>query len=348
MPVYNGEKYLAEAIESILNQTFTDFEFLIINDGSTDNSVEIISSYKDPRIKLVHNDKNLGLIHTLNKGIDLSRGEYIARMDCDDISLPDRLGKQVAFMDSHPYVGISGTWFRHIGEKGGKSFFLPTEHEHIRCGLLFHTMLAHPSLLMRKKLLLTNNLYYNPAYKNAEDYELLVRAMKFLTLRNIGEILLLYRTHGDQVGKRYYDGQLTSTRRVWQLQLKNLLIEPTEEELDLHQSLSTGIFEQNEQFLAKAEEWLFILKSSNSRLHLYSDAAFEYLIFERWIKCCYKMYGFSVSCFRKFFSSEIVKETKKKYNVILNLLLTTIYNKIRSNLYTIIPSRILTYKNKYA
>src|SRR5215472_9201923 len=99
MPVYNGEKHLREAIDSILSQTFRDFEFLIINDGSTDGSVEIIASYRDPRILLVHNEKNLGLIATLNRGMDLARGEYITRMDCDDISLPRRLEKQVAFME---------------------------------------------------------------------------------------------------------------------------------------------------------------------------------------------------------------------------------------------------------
>jgi glycosyltransferase involved in cell wall biosynthesis len=101
MPVYNGEKYLREAIDSILNQTFTDFEFLIVDDGSTDNSVEIINSYQNSRINLVKNDKNEGLVYTLNRGLSLAKGEYIARMDCDDISLPERLKKQIDFLDSN-------------------------------------------------------------------------------------------------------------------------------------------------------------------------------------------------------------------------------------------------------
>src|SRR5580698_9685158 len=102
MPVYNGEKYIKEALESILQQTFIDFEFLIINDGSTDNSVSIIKSFNDNRIRLIHNEKNSGLVYSLNKGIGLSNGEYIARMDCDDVSIPERLEKQVGFLNSNP------------------------------------------------------------------------------------------------------------------------------------------------------------------------------------------------------------------------------------------------------
>jgi glycosyltransferase involved in cell wall biosynthesis len=110
MPVYNGKEYLALAVESILRQTFADFEFIIINDGSTDNSADIAASYEDPRIKLLHNDKNLGLIPSFNRGLENSRGEYIARMDADDIAFPDRFKKQVAFLDDHPDIALCGSW----------------------------------------------------------------------------------------------------------------------------------------------------------------------------------------------------------------------------------------------
>src|SRR4030067_2802339 len=112
MSVYNGEKYLEKAINSILNQTFTDFEFLIVNDGSTDGSVKIIESYNDHRIRLVHNEANIGLINSLNKGLDLAQGEYVARMDCDDISLTERLPKKVSFLEKK--TGILS--FGNIGE----------------------------------------------------------------------------------------------------------------------------------------------------------------------------------------------------------------------------------------
>ena len=110
MPVYNGEKYLREAIGSILNQTFNDFEFLIINDSSTDSTREIILSYDDTRIRLEDNEKNIGLTHSLNKGLRLAKGKYVARMDADDISLPDRLEKQLAVIENNTDVSIVACW----------------------------------------------------------------------------------------------------------------------------------------------------------------------------------------------------------------------------------------------
>ena len=115
MTVHNGEKHLSEAIDGILNQTFKDFEFLVIDDGSTDGSADIIQSYKDVRIRFISNGKNLSVPVSLNMGLNLARGEYIARMDCDDISLPQRLEKQVQFMDANPEVGVCGTWLETFG-----------------------------------------------------------------------------------------------------------------------------------------------------------------------------------------------------------------------------------------
>ncbi|MDQ3072975.1 MAG: glycosyltransferase family 2 protein, partial [Bacteroidota bacterium] len=109
--VYNGEEYLREAIESILNQSFTDYEFLIVNDGSTDKTAEILAGYFDPRIRIIHNNKNKGLSFSLNSGLEASFGVYVARQDADDISLRDRLRKQVDFMEKNPQIHVCGTWF---------------------------------------------------------------------------------------------------------------------------------------------------------------------------------------------------------------------------------------------
>ena len=115
MPVYNARFYLSKAISSIINQTFKDFEFLIFNDGSTDNSADIIYSYNDRRIRFFNSEQNFGYVYHLNYGIEIAKGEYIARMDADDISFPTRLEKQVAFMDKNPEVGVCGTWFKIYG-----------------------------------------------------------------------------------------------------------------------------------------------------------------------------------------------------------------------------------------
>jgi glycosyltransferase involved in cell wall biosynthesis len=172
MPVYNGAKYLKEAIDSVLSQTFRDFEFLIIDDGSTDSSVEIIKSYNDQRIRLEQNDKNFGLIYSLNKGIDLTKNKYIARMDADDISLPDRLKIQFEFMESHFDIAVSGVYTITIGKVNGHTNKFFTEPEDIKANLLFNTSLEHPSVIIRKEILQKYNLFYNENFKHSEDFDL--------------------------------------------------------------------------------------------------------------------------------------------------------------------------------
>ena len=147
MAVYNGEKYLREAIESILDQTYTNFEFLIINDGSSDRTEEIILSYNDKRIRYIKNEQNLKLIASLNKGLDLAKGEFIARMDADDISLPERLEKQINFLEKHPEIGLLGSWVRTLGLTNNRNIIFKQGHNTIRIQLLFNNFFHHPSVV---------------------------------------------------------------------------------------------------------------------------------------------------------------------------------------------------------
>ena len=149
MPVYNAEKYLSEAIESILQQSFEDFEFLIINDGSTDRSKDIVLQYDDPRIIYVENDSNMGLIATLNRGIKLARGLFLARMDADDISVKDRFAKQIAFLKNNPNYGLCGSTVRIIDGKGQrkKRVMLPITDTEIRTYSYFSSPLIHPTVM---------------------------------------------------------------------------------------------------------------------------------------------------------------------------------------------------------
>jgi glycosyltransferase involved in cell wall biosynthesis len=205
MPVYNGETYLREAIESILAQSFRDFEFLIINDGSTDQSVSIIKSYYDPRIRQIDNDQNMGLVNTLNKGLLIAQGEYIARMDCDDISMPDRLKKQVEYMERHPNVGVCGTWIEWYGEE--YVFEYPTDDRGIKEAMLSYCALAHPAVMFGPSLLKTKKIYYNSAFEHIEDYELWSRLAPITTFVNIPEMLLKYRIHPGQICRKYVERQ---------------------------------------------------------------------------------------------------------------------------------------------
>ncbi len=197
LPAYNAEKYIRESLESILSQTFSDFEFIIINNGSTDSTVSIVQSYSDPRIKLINNSENLGLIASLNLGLQAARGKYIARMDHDDISYPTRFEKEHAYLESHPDIVIVGTWSTIIDPSGNviKIHKNSLRHNVIKYELLFGNSITHPSIMMRRKEILELG-GYDPQWINTEDYNLYSRAVKKYELTNLPEPLLYYRVHG--------------------------------------------------------------------------------------------------------------------------------------------------------
>ena len=201
MPVYNTyDKDLREAIDSILNQTYSDFEFIIINDGSANNAEEVILSYQDSRIKYVKNEQNLKLIATLNKGLDLAQGEYIPRMDSDDISDKTRFEKQMNILENNKNIGLVGTGCVKF-PKYPPTFYL-TENEQIKNSLIFeHNAICGASSIMRKSIIDDNNLRYDFKYKHAEDYAMWLKLMNLTEFHNINEILYFYRWHNENVSK---------------------------------------------------------------------------------------------------------------------------------------------------
>jgi glycosyltransferase involved in cell wall biosynthesis len=219
MPVYNGEKYLHESIESILNQSYVDFEFLIIDDASVDKSAEIVRLFDDPRICYLKNDRNLGLIGTLNKGLDIARGEYIARMDQDDISLPKRFAKQVAFLDRHPEIGVLGTAIQMIDSDGNSlesALVFPDSPICIEWAMYFFCPIAHPTVFMRKNIAKEGG-GYSPEAVHAEDYDFWVRLSKITRFSNLVETLLKLRKHETNMTKVFYSENLTTADRTAQM-----------------------------------------------------------------------------------------------------------------------------------
>ncbi|MBX4199201.1 glycosyltransferase [Candidatus Parcubacteria bacterium] len=197
MPVYNGERYVAEAIESILSQTYSDFEFIIINDGSTDSTEKIIKSFNDSRIVYIDNGANLGLSKSFNLGIDRARGEFIARMDADDVSEPKRFERQVQFLKKRPHVGIVGSSMSLIDEDGRirRVYRRQLDHMNIKFASLFSTPIMHPTIMGRTEVFKTH--HYNEGLSNSEDYELWSRLLfeSETHFANIREPLLRYRTY---------------------------------------------------------------------------------------------------------------------------------------------------------
>ena len=203
MPVYNGEKYIEEAIDSILNQTFSDFEFIIIDDGSTDKTESIIKSYNDKRIKYIKNEKNLGVARSLNKGLDIAQGEYIARMDADDISLPKRFKKQLRYMSKHKDIAVCGSAIELFGGEKVKKVYTVTGTENMKINMLFGSCLYHPTVMMRASIVKKDGYRYDEEYDKVEDFELWTRIIYRYKINNVKNVLLRYRKHENQVTQNY-------------------------------------------------------------------------------------------------------------------------------------------------
>lgn len=213
LPVYNAEEFLAEAIESVLNQSFKDFEFMIINDGSKDNSLSVIKHYaeKDSRINLISRP-NKGLVKTLNEGISKAKGEYIARMDSDDVSVKSRLKKEVEFLDSNPGVGMVGSNYTIIDAKGKRlvTTNVFTHHDDLKLCLITCNQFGHGSVMMRKSVLeKVGN--YDGKVGHVEDYDLWQRISRVSKISNFEEPLYLWRKTEGSISNANLDLQIQQT-----------------------------------------------------------------------------------------------------------------------------------------
>jgi glycosyltransferase involved in cell wall biosynthesis len=309
MPVFNGSQYLRDAMASILSQTFTRFEFLIIDDGSSDDSVTIIKSFSDPRIRLVMNGTNLGLIETLNKGLLLARGRYVARMDCDDISHSERLALQVSYMDKHDNVAVCGCWIKAFGSQRFVNRY-PLTDDLIRAQLLFENALAHPSVMMRRDVFLAERLFYDAGTMRAEDYDLWTRVPTSFKLANLNRILLYYRQHQQQVSAAFLSEQSDITRTIRRKQLEGLGMELTSETLDLHVKISQKKPEISTAFLGNAATWLLALQEKNSQTNIYDGMALAEIVKRYWWETCFHATELGFGAWKSYFSSLISRQAR--------------------------------------
>lgn len=202
MPVYKTAPYLREAVESILSQSFTDFELVVLNDCSPDDAEEILDTYTDPRIVRYKGEKNVGLSNILNVGIGMARGQYIARMDSDDLSLPDRLRIQVDYLESHPDIDLVSAGMKLFGAKE-EIWMREQNPEKVKIEALFHSPILHASSMWRRVRFEDNGLRFRQEMVPSEDYDLWTRALvKGLKLANLRQVLYKYRIHPAQATTR--------------------------------------------------------------------------------------------------------------------------------------------------
>lgn len=215
LPAYNAQDTIAEAIQSIIDQTYKDWELIVINDGSSDDTKSIILSFPDPRIKYIENDGNKKLIYTLNRGLKLATGKYIARMDADDISLPTRFERQVLYMENHPDCVCCGSLIHFFSNNRlfGKPVGISGDDIKLKEYLFRDSCFAHSTVMIRTEVIKKCGLKYNSIYIHAEDYKLWIDLSEYGMFHNIKEPLLNYRISGTQVSNKYRNVQLKTSNR---------------------------------------------------------------------------------------------------------------------------------------
>jgi glycosyltransferase involved in cell wall biosynthesis len=330
MPVFNSEFFIIDSVSSILRQTFADFEFIIVNDGSTDNSRMVLEEMADldKRIRIL-NQENRGIVEALNCGLREARGKYIARMDSDDISLPNRLAKQFAFMESNCKVGACGSWIMYFGGKDGVWQTSPSTDD-IKCELLFNSAIAHPSVMIRASILSVNGLVYRERFRRdgdllnwnsinfAEDYDLWVRIGRLSELANIPEVLLMYRVHESQIVQKLKTEKIKSSNIIRQEQIFEWGLKFSKQETEIHNRI--GLWDIDVSFVELSEMGLFLKKLIiyNRTFPIYESTAFINFIGKRWLSICianskkglgvfYIFFKFAEGRIGKFFNKSVIK-----------------------------------------
>lgn len=273
MPLYNAAPFLDEAVDSILAQSWADFELLVINDGSTDGSLEKISARTDPRIRVETLPRNQGVVAALNLGLQRARGAYIARMDADDIALPERLALQYSYMEQHPEVGALGTNFEFFGGPASASWVHYFEATDLAIALLFENPICHPTVMLRRSTLSTHGLTYPDDAPHAEEYALWLRLAACSRLANRPERLLRYRVHGNQISRLNSAEQCRSIDRLVGAQLDALGLRAGSRDFRLHHAMGNGFYPAP-ALERSLRTWVRTLQAANDRMKIYDPAAF--------------------------------------------------------------------------
>jgi len=279
MPSYNSENYILASIESILGQTFCDFELIVVDDASTDATVEIVSQMRDKRIKLVQKQVNSGNYPTRNIGNKLAKGSYIAVMDSDDIALPNRLNEQYLYMESNPKVGLVGANAEMINSNSEKLGYtaLPTENQQIKLSLLRSNCFVHSTLFYRRKDMRRHNFSYNEEIKLSSDYDFIVNFSRKTAISNLDATLIKYRLHEQQLSHQKQMQQSYYADQVRLKQLNRFRIKYSPTDLALHMKIMHAI-PLTEPESRHAYVWCNKLMEANVKCKIYNHLTFYHFL----------------------------------------------------------------------
>lgn len=321
MPVHNREQYVRQAVESIVSQSYTNYELLVLDDGSTDRTAEIIRSLHDTRIHLHRSPVNRGIETTINAGITLAKGKYIARMDADDISHPDRLNLQVSYLEQHPETDILGSAIQVMKDKlPGKIRFAPLTDREVKVQLLFHNPLFNPTVMARKHVIEQTPCPYG--FRYAEDYKHWIDLADRATFGNLDKVLLQYRIHKHQVTNI---GKYESKRNrniIRSIYLKKIFPELSEKEIRIFSGMTEYDRDLSLESIKAVLEKIALL---NERDALLDQEVLLKQLGHKWHTCCRKSLE-SRNTIRRIHKTTILsnyipcdlKNTVKYYARILN------------------------------
>ncbi len=287
MAVYNGAAYLNESINSILGQTFKDFELLIVNDGSTDSSLKIIEQYNDPRISVISHSKNRGLFETRNTGLDNAKGEYFAVLDCDDIASLRRLEIQVKYMKENPEFAMCGGRVKYVNEQSeviGNVNSINGNVEYLKALLLFTNIYCNSSTIYKTEII--KEYRYRPGFEPAEDFDLFERIASNYPIGFINEFLGCYRIHANNISSLKKSKRLAAEREIIKRQLQRYNISFSDADLDIHLKFTEGIFDFEKHSVEDYADWFKRLRKQNAERGIFSSRNFSQALTKQWLRLC--------------------------------------------------------------
>lgn len=284
-PVYNGERFVGRTIASVLNQTFKDFEYILINDASTDSSLDIIKSFDDPRIKIVENAVNSRLVTSRNRGLEIARGKYIALLDHDDIALPQRLEKQFSVMEANESLVLIGSRARNINADD-KVLQRRTVHrcptpEHSRAKLLFRNHFINSTVFFRQ---MKDKVMFSDEFQLSEDYDFIERYSTLGQVHVLRDILIHYRSHDNNYSSKKQMETQEGCVRIKARQLQRLGVPPSDELSRVHARFEYGPFEYTQEILKEISGLIELIKEGNRKYRVYDESALNDVIHDELLK----------------------------------------------------------------
>lgn len=320
LPVHNGEEYLHEAIASVLEQTYNNFELIIIDDCSNDETVTIVQSFKDARIRLISSRERLRICNALNIGLRKANGQFIARMDADDVCHPRRLERQIHFLQKHSDIGFCGSWVRRFGvNQQSQKYSRPVGPMRVRAFAVYDNPMVHSSVMLRREVLKYVDVVYRDDFAHAEDFDLWTRLLEYTEGDNLPEILLDYRVHSQSVTLQKSEAMDHTACRILKRELKRLGVIATDDEVMCHRRWATGRLNYDEilRDINAAEKWLIRLLAANLQLLYCDPKSFLWATRKIWFALCYRVQAANKPIMKRFINSPISRRDLKGGAVLL-------------------------------